>query len=260
VTTFRLTLAKRRTLELLAEYFCLRPKDIAKLLRNRDPNENDLRTARKTLQLLHQEKLVHRERYFELDSEYGNLSYVYGLSDKGRERTEYPEPKSFDEHAVRTLDHELEISFFHIALKAAATRHGLDLDWRQSNLKKGIHPDAYFSLANEKGAYHFFLEIERQKIGNRKNGEPSIVRKIERYRNYFDTDQCEQDWDFRKFRVVIVQRNDIRRRHLLKFLRERFPLRIFWLTTEPLYKQDIGGRIFSTPKDHDSAAYSFLDI
>src|ERR1700751_3732495 len=40
--TFRLTHAKRRILELLAEYFCLRTKDVAELLRGHRPNDNDL--------------------------------------------------------------------------------------------------------------------------------------------------------------------------------------------------------------------------
>jgi hypothetical protein len=261
MTTFHLTRAKRRTLDLLAEYFCLRVKDLARLLRDREPNDNDFRTARRTLQLLHQENLVHRERYFELDRDYGNISYVYGLSDKGLEHIDpYAPAKSFDEHSARTLDHELEISFFHVALNVCAAKHGLELSWQQSDLKRGIHPDAYFSLTNEKGAYHFFLEIERQRIGNRKNGDPSIVRKVERYVNYFDTEQCEKDWDFRKFRTIIVQRNDVRRQHLLDILREKLPMRTLWLTTEPLYKQDIGGEIFLTPKDYADQRYSFLSL
>src|SRR5713101_5634486 len=113
---FRLTRTKRRVLELLAEYFCLRVKDVAKLLRDREPTEADLRTARRSLGLLCKEKLANRLPYFELDTE--ARSYVYGLSDKGVDHpdVEYPEAKSFDEHSERTLDHELEISYFHMAL------------------------------------------------------------------------------------------------------------------------------------------------
>src|SRR5713101_797611 len=113
---FRLTRTKRRALELLAEYFCRRVKDVAQLLRDREPTEADLRTARRTLGLLFKEKLINRLPYFELDTE--ARSYVYGLSDNGVEHpdVEYPEAKSFDEHSERTLDHELEISYFHMAL------------------------------------------------------------------------------------------------------------------------------------------------
>ena len=35
---------------------------------------------------------------------------------------------------------------------------------------------------------------------------------------------------------------------------------MFWLTTETLYKQDIGADAFLTPKDHQAKAYGFLTI
>jgi hypothetical protein len=35
---------------------------------------------------------------------------------------------------------------------------------------------------------------------------------------------------------------------------------MFWLTTEPLYKEAIGGQIFSTPEDHADQRYSFLSL
>src|SRR5229473_855099 len=143
---FRLTRTKRRVLELLAEYFCLRVKDVAKLLRDREPTEADLRTARRTLGLLCKEKLANRLPYFELDTE--ARSYVYGLSDKGVDLhpgDHFHEPccKTFDEHSERTLDHELEISYFHMAL---AKQFGNFIYWQQSELKRGIHPDALFKI------------------------------------------------------------------------------------------------------------------
>src|ERR1017187_6043431 len=104
--TFRLTAAKRRTLDLLAEFFCLRVYDAENLLRSREPNESDLRTARCTLRLLWQEGLAHREFYVEPDRSYqGVVSYVYGLSDKGiKLGFDWSLPKTFDEHSARTLD------------------------------------------------------------------------------------------------------------------------------------------------------------
>jgi hypothetical protein len=33
---------------------------------------------------------------------------------------------------------------------------------------------------------------------------------------------------------------------------------MFWMTTEPLFKEGIGGEIFRTPRDYDKVAYSFL--
>src|ERR1019366_2811820 len=108
--------------------------------------------------------------------------YACGLTDKAVK--EYG-GKTFDEHSERTLDHELEISYFHIALQGLCDGHGLKLLWRQAELKRGVNPDAYFSIANPakegKNTNHFFLETERAKVGNYRNGEPSIIRKLRAY-------------------------------------------------------------------------------
>jgi Replication-relaxation len=257
--TFRLTSAKRRSLELLAEYFCLRTRDVAALARGRVPTPSDLRSARRTLQLLYREKLVNRLPYFELDRFSGGIGYVYGLSDKGMlERESHPHAKSFDEHSARTLDHELEISFFHIAAKRFARSEGVRLYWQQSHLKRGIHPDALFAFTDprkpaERGTWYFFLEVERSKAGNFRNGEPGIVRKLVRYADYFDSGTCLRDWNFRRFRVVVVQRTKGRRDHLLRLLRERCSHQMFWLATEAAYKEDLAGPIFRSPAGNDEA-------
>src|SRR5712692_5767057 len=162
---FHLTRTKQRVLELLAEYFCLRVRDIAQLLGHDPDNHDKLRATRHTIQLLFKEKLANRLPYFELDTE--ARSYVYGLSDSGVKAANghvdidwnlVGIPKTFDEHSERTLDHELEISYFHMAL----SRFWRDTDnpglyWQQSDLKRGIHPDALFALTNARGTYYFFL-------------------------------------------------------------------------------------------------------
>jgi hypothetical protein len=67
--------------------------------------------------------------YLDLERESGGVTYVYGLSDKGVKMCQslWPQAKTFDEHSQRTLDHELEISFFHIALKKFAVKNNLKL-------------------------------------------------------------------------------------------------------------------------------------
>jgi Fe2+ or Zn2+ uptake regulation protein len=259
--TFRLTKAKTRTLELLAGHFCLRVYDAAKLLRGCEPDENDLRTARRTLHLLWKEGRLHRILYLDLSTE--GVCHVYGLTD--RTVKEYG-GKTFDEHAERTLDHELAISYFHIPLENLCQKSGWTLYWQQSDLKtKTIHPDAYFAITDPakpegRNTHHFFLEVERSKVSNYRDGEPSIVRKLAKYYNLFDTAQSEKDWGIRQFRVVVVQRTDERRRNLYNALRARYGHRMFWLTTESLYRDNIGGNIFLTPKDAPLAAYGFLAI
>ena len=262
----RLTSAKKKILELLAEYFCLRTNDIAGLIRGRVPNDNDIRTARHTLILLYQAGLVNRLPYLDLDLQAGGRTYAYGLSDAGIKMCQslWPLAKTFDEHSQRTLDHELEISFFHMALKKLAAGNNLKLYWQQSDLKCTISPDAMFALTDPskpegKNTLYYFLEMERAKIGHYVNGEPSIMRKLGKYYEYYGTDKCEKEWlDFRQFRVIVIQRTDERRENLLRQLNKEYNHRMFWLATEASYKTDIGGEIFRTPKDWEKVGYSFL--
>ncbi len=266
---FRLTTTKRDALAILAEYFCLRTNDLAAILRGRIPTESDKRTLRHTLGSLYKPGLVYRLPYLDLERERGPVNYVYGLSDKGvKYCAEFYNGtcKTFDDHSQRTLDHELEISMFHFALNGLCKRKHLSLYWQQNDLKCTVNPDAMFAVTNPalpdgKNTFYYFLEIERAKMGNYKDGEPSIMRKLGRYYEYYDSTDCKKEWgSFEHFRVVVVQRTEDRRNNLLQELRLRFNHRMFWLTTEPLYKQDIGSSIFRTPKDLDARDYSFLDI
>jgi len=172
--------------------------------------------------------------------------------------------KTFDEHSQRTLDHELGISFFHVSLTEYCRTNGFELYWQQKGLKKKtVAPDAYFAITDPrllagKDTFHYFLEIERAKIGNVKNGEPSILRKLGRYYDYLDSDECQKEWEcFRQFRVIIVQSNQRRQQYLLTELASSIPHRMFWLTTELLCKNNIGASIFFTPRDYAHRAYSF---
>jgi hypothetical protein len=174
--------------------------------------------------------------------------------------------KTLDEHSQRTLDHELEISFFHIALKNSCNKHGQKLYWQQSDLKCTISPDAMFAITDPakpegKNTMYYFLEMERAKIGHYRDGEPSIMRKLAKYYAYYGSDACEKEWfDFRQFRVVVVLRTEERQKNLLKELNKTYNHRTLWLTDERSYKENIGGEIFKTPKDYEKAAYSFFAV
>lgn len=99
---------------------------------------------------------------------------------------------------------------------------------------------------NSRGETRFiiFSEIGRAKIGNYRNGEPSIIRKLTKYRDYYDTDDCEREWNFIKFRVITVVRNANKPFNLSEWLSENLSHHMFWVTTEPLFKEGIGDRIF----------------
>ena len=257
---------KQRVLELLAEFFCLCTNDAAALLRNRPITESDARSVRRTLSILHRDGFLYRAPHLDLGHERGGVAYVYGLSAKGvshavRNGYATPATKTLDEHSLRTLDHELELTSFHIALHRLCVREGLRYGWRQTDLKHTIHPDALFYVADPAHpdkAFCYFLEIERSKLGKYRNGEPQILRKLRAFYSYFNSTDCEKEWGFRQYRVVVVQRSDARREGLLKALREKCSHRMFWLTTEAAYREDIGGAIFKTPKDDAPVAFSFL--
>ena len=96
------------------------------------------------------------------------MTYVWGLTDKGVEccKALWPLCKTFDDHSQRTLGHELEISYFRIALNKFALKNGLKLYWQQSDLKHTVSPDAMFALTDPskpegKNTLYYFLEIER---------------------------------------------------------------------------------------------------
>ena len=246
------TKRKREVLELLGQYFVLRSKDLARLLRNPVPTGTDIRTINRTLKILDSAGLVHRLRY--LNPENDGIGYACGLSDAGVRLC--GEGKTFDEHSERTLDHELGISFFHLGLQDLCDERGFTLRWQQADLKHGVNPDAYFSLTDpkieDKNTHHFFLEVERAKIGNYRDGEPSIIRKLRRYYEYYDTPGCEIDWGFRTYRVVTVLRNDERRTNLLRAMQADLNHRMFWLGVE-----SEGAADFRTPKGD---AFSFADF
>jgi hypothetical protein len=217
-------------------------------VRQRTPTKNDLRTFQRTLLLLDRAGLVHRIKYLDLEND--GVGYAGGLTDKAVQ--EYG-GKTFDEHSHRTLDHELAITSFHIALEELSRENCLTLYWQQTGLKKGINPDAYFSITNlkkdGKSTNHFFLELERAKVGNVKDGVPSIMRKLAAYYAYYNSEQCRSDWSFATFRVVVVLPSELRRSNLLAALRVGYNHRMFWLGT--------GGAHFQTPPGD---TYSFLDI
>jgi len=257
---------KQRILGLLAEFFCLRTNDAAELLRNRAITESDARSVRRTLSVLHRDGFLYRAPHFDSGHDRGGAGYVYGLSAKGvghalRNGYSTSATKTLDEHSVRTLDHELELTAFHIALHRLCSATGLRHRWRQKDLKHTVHPDAVFNVvdpANPGKAFCYFLEIERSKLGNYRNGEPQILRKLQRYYEYFNSTCCEKEWGFRQYRVIVVQRSDARREGLLTALREKYNHRMFWLTTETAYRENIDGAIFETPKDDAPAAFTFL--
>lgn len=257
---FRDTETKLKVLKAIAEFFCLSARDLAVLLYD---NSENVRTVNRTFDLLEQEGLTDWRLLTTRVRKRGNLPSVHGLSLKGVQKVEglgytTPATKIFKPNSDTLLPHEYEISVFHLHLKALCDERRWELYWQQRDLKCGVNPDACFGITTLSGALWYFLEMEKTKPGGWKNGESKIMRNLGKYYDYFDSDRCEREWaNFRKFRVIVVQRNPERRANLLRALALKYAHRMFWLTTEPSYREDIGGGIFLTPKDFDTASYSF---
>lgn len=255
----KITGTREKVLPLFADYFCLRIKDAATLLGLDPENRADCRNLQDIFKRLMARGILTR---LPKDLKYYRWSapaYVYGFTDKGARQFG---GKTFDEHSERTLDHELKITEFHIALTHAFQQPRFRIKWHQSNIKHGVSPDAHFSitdtsLPSEKNTANYFLEIERAKYGNIKNGEPSIVRKLAAYFDYYDSNECAKQWGFRKFRVITVVRTADKQYNLCERLSTQYPHRMFWITTEPHVEEGIGGEIFRTPKDWTKVGYSF---
>jgi hypothetical protein len=240
---------------ILRELFVARTADLAALKRNRPPTENDLRTERRTLYLLHKEGVVHRIPYLDLRQVVGGATYAYGLSDRG---TKQFGGKTFDDHSARTLDHELEITDFHMGMRKLCTTFGRELFWRRANLKKGIHPDAYFAITDPKkdgksDTNHFFLEIERQRMHATKDGKPSVIRKLARYYEAYNSEDLVKQWGFRTFRVIVQVETEARAENLLRALEGHYRHRMFWVGTPE-------AQTFRTPIDFRVRTYSFSGL
>lgn len=265
--TFHLTEAKLKALSHISQFFCLTCQDLA-FLSYGEISPSVLRSMRRTISLLEKEGLVEWRGLIPRIRRRGSPPLVYGLTYKGilkvkDEGLSTPATKVFKPNSDNLLPHEYEITLFHLYVERVCKEHGLSLYWRQRDTKCTINPDALFAITDPKkpegeNTLYYFLEVEKTKPGNFRDGQSKITRNLAKYYSYFDTDQCEKEWvNFRKFRVTIVVRNDERRRNLLTALRARYSHRMFWVTTEHLYREDIGGRIFLTPRDCNTESYSF---
>jgi hypothetical protein len=223
------------------------------------------RAMRRTVFLLEAEKLTDWRPLAPRTRKRGSVPIIYGLTPKGvalvtEEGLSTKATKVFKPNSDTLLPHEYEITAFHLHLKAFCETRGWKLYWQQRDLKCTVNPDALFGITDaQQNTWWHFLEIEKTKPGNFRNGQSKLMRNAGIYHSYFNTDLCEREWrNFRKFRVVIVQRNDERRTNLLRALEAKIKHRMFWLTTESKYREDIGSKIFLTPKDYQTESYAFI--
>lgn len=163
------------------------------------------------------------------------------------------------EKSPASLSHEAEITAFHIALKSIIPADSLY--WRQDHLRRTVNPDALFAVRKDGKGHWFFLEVEKSRQGNQRNGKSGLERKCERYDQYRGSEQCRKDYQhFRDFRLVIVFATRERQRNFLAKIAETLPYRWLWTTNETDYRRDPGGEIYLTPKDFKTSAYSLREL
>jgi len=174
--------------------------------------------------------LVYAVPYYPEDKERGAAPYAYGLTDSGvrdafAQGYATDSTKSFRGHSTKTVEHELAISNFHLELARLADDNGFDLRWKQRDIspfrkkhpkdrahdRASINPDALFAI----NGHFFFLEAERARLGNYRNGEPQVLRKLAAYRDYRDSTDCERDFGFRRFTVLTMMRTPDRAANLM---------------------------------------------
>jgi hypothetical protein len=269
-THFKFTASRRDILTLLVRYANLTTNDFYRLLPPPSPERQDShhRDTRRTLRDFANRGYLVRRRWFDDerdDTPFPAVVSVYGLSKEGlRLAREKGIANGTGKHAEdssrrnESVGHELEITRFHIAIDSLPRK----VLWRQNDLRRGVNPDALFAVAQQDGesAYYYFLEIEKSKLGHYEEGESGLMKQLARYYEYQGSDECRRDWKhFDRFRVIVILKNEQRRRNLLKALAQRYKTRTFWVTTEAHYRQNPAGLIFLTPKDHEANSYSFLD-
>ncbi len=274
---FKFTPLRRAFLGLLVKYVNLTTNDLYRLIprqpagsseEDRRRRESHERSVRQALRTFAAQGFLVRRRWFDderTDTPFPVAVSVYSLSKEGlRLAQERGSGNGQGKHAEdssrgnESVGHELAITRFHMALERLPRK----VLWRQTELRRTVNPDALFEIVEPdgRGAYYYFLEIEKSKQGHYRDGESGLLKKLRRYQEYQGTEACKREWKhFDRFRVIVMVKNEERRQNLLLALSRRCNTRMLWLATEAACAADIGGKIFLTPRDYRDRAYSFLD-
>jgi hypothetical protein len=253
-----MTQQRKRLLDLFLQYTYLRTSHL--YLAQEAKTDGTKRSIRRIIHDLWQAGHVVRGPVVETDAAgpFARYEFVYWLSALGLELAREHCP-SFDESATFTpeksphsLIHEAAISDFHFGLDHFCAVHNRTLFWKQHDLKRSVNPDALFALTDsrrpeEENTSYYFLEIERSRQGNYRDGQSGLLRKLDMYAKYRG-DRCLRDWQwFDDFRVIVVVQNEVRQRNLLAQISTGFPqVEIFLVTID---RADLTSPSFASPGD-----------
>lgn len=243
-----------------------------------------LDTVQKRFKVLYQAGLLNRVQESLIQP------FVYFLDREGAKRAcdlgELAKPRCVMSKSRLIVNHDLEISTFHLCLETALNgkpggtgaeaggigNHpggnagqpgGRISEWRQwrDDLRdkvetdqgsKSIIPDAYFTLGDKA----FFLEIVKSYESEYVGGRSNIEQKLSLYHSY--KARFQEKYGLSDFRVLWVLPTIKRVQMLLGKIEDEFPFRRFWFTDEAAYKRDILGKIWWTPKDFRDRTYSIF--
>jgi len=197
----------------------------------------------------------------------GLLPFAIGLSKQGvqwaYENEPMSDPELFTEiRSPLMIPHDLKTVHYQIALTEYCDTNGLELFTKKTDLYHTVEPDRLFAIKGKTTQYYFF-ELERHRKTHK-----ALLKKFQRYENYYGTELCKREWhDFKTFTVLTQMRSEESRLNILKYLAgepaiwngKRYvndhPIKRtnFWFSTE----QD--PFIFKTPKDFQTKTYTLLD-
>ncbi len=225
--------------------------------------------VRHRLLAMHRGAVVNRVRPADDDS-LSSISppWVYYLAERGARLAAdmglAPSVRFVQDKSRMTVEHDTAITQFHLALKVhLASRNSIrDFEWKQWRgdlLDKvegheSIIPDAYFRI----GESCWFVEMVRSHESEYRKGKSNLVRKLEAYLAY--RDGFRKRYGHPDFRVILLLPTEERVARLLSKLEDDKALcaRRFWLTHSAMWKSDLSGKIFWTPKDFRGEAYGFF--
>lgn len=267
--TYRLTYNRKAILLLLAEYSYLTTNQFYDLLEPHIEFKGSLdsykRNVRAILRNFTRAGYIKRDYLAPRHSPEDPLllnyrpsqPYCYRLT--GKAKTILGRKAANIEKSPASLSHEAEITAYHIALKSFIK--GDSLYWKQMDIKRTVNPDALFAIKKDGKGYWFFLEVEKSRQGNQRDGKSGLQRKCERYEKYRGSEQCRKDYEhFRDFRLVIVFANEERQLNFLERIAVTLPCRWIWTTNEASCRTDPAGKVYATPRDFQACSYSLLDV
>ena len=207
---------------------------------------------------------------------------VHGLTDFGCAAARHyrmGDPKPFERgRSILMFDHDLKVSEMQYRLERLCKLEGWRFLIRHADLNRSVYPDRLFGIDRGSGFRAIFHEEE-----NQRKDFKALYEKARRYAEYHDSARCLAEWGwFRTFHVTWIFGSAERMLNFVRFLagecrctqyrgrlthtclphglNERsLPLPYFWFAAHTA-AEDIGARIWVTPRDFASTKHALRDL